>query len=243
MEPSAMSYGSPDPSTVRSTATVRGEIDVGLRQYMLRVYNYMATGLAVTGAVSWLGYDSGFYQSIVRTPLFFVLLLAPIGLVFFLSARIYKMSLGAAQLTFWIYSALMGLSLSGIFYRYTGGSIAETFFIAAAMFLGVSLYGYTTRADLTRMGSFMVMGLIGILIASVVNIFIGSAGLNFVISFLCVVIFTGLAAWDTQKIKEQYYAGGGAMAERTALMGALMLYLDFINLFLFLLQFFGQRRD
>jgi FtsH-binding integral membrane protein len=239
-----MSYGSQNPWPTSRMATSRADVDVGLRQYMLRVYNYMASGLAVTGAVAWLGYDTGFYERIAHTPLIFLVMLAPLAVVFLFASRINSMSLGAAQLTFWVYSALMGLSLSAIFLVYTHASIAETFFITAATFLGMSLYGYTTKADLTKMGSFLVMGLWGIIIASVVNIFIGSSGLSFLISFVGVIVFTGLTAWDTQRIKEQYYAGaGGDIVARGALMGALMLYLDFINLFMFMLQFFGQRRD
>jgi FtsH-binding integral membrane protein len=220
------------------------DIDVGLRQYMLRVYNYMGAGLALTGVVAYLASASGFYQAIYRTPLFWVLLIAPLGLVLLLGFRIQSMSLGAAQATFWAYAGLVGISLGGIFLVYTGTSIAETFFITAAMFLGMSLYGYTTGRDLTQFGSFLFMGLIGIVVAGLVNIFLASPALQFAISLVGVIVFTGLTAWDTQRIKEMYFAGDDTVvAGKKAIMGALALYLDFLNLFMMLLQFMGQRRD
>lgn len=220
------------------------DIDVGLRQYMLRVYNYMGAGLALTGVVAYLASASGFYQAIYRTPLFWVLMIAPLGLVLLLSFRIQSMSLGAAQATFWGYAGLVGVSLGGIFLVYTGTSIAETFFITAAMFLGMSLYGYTTGRDLTHFGSFLFMGLIGIVVAGLVNIFLASPALQFGISLVGVIVFTGLTAWDTQRIKEMYFAGDDSVvAGKKAIMGALALYLDFLNLFMMLLQFMGQRRD
>jgi FtsH-binding integral membrane protein len=220
------------------------EIDAGLRQYMLRVYNYMAAGLALTGLVAYAASASGFYQAIARTPLFWLVMLAPLGMVFFLSFRIQKMSLTTAQMSFWIYAGLVGLSLAGIFLVFTGMSIASTFFITAAMFLATSLYGYTTGRDLSGVGSFMFMGLIGIVIASVVNIFLASPALQFAISVIGVIVFTGLTAWDTQRIKETYSANDdGTVTGKKAIMGALALYLDFLNLFLFMLQFMGQRRD
>jgi uncharacterized protein len=220
------------------------EIDVGLRQHMLRVYNYMAGGLALTGVIAYVAAASGFYVSLLSVPLlFYAVIFAPLALVFFLSYRIQAMSLGAAQATFWIYSALMGLSLGFIFLVYTHASIASTFFITGAMFLGMSLYGYTTRRDLSGVGSFMIMGLWGIIIASLVNIFLGSTQLQFVISIVGVVVFTGLTAWDTQQIKEMYIAGEDTViAGKKSIMGALRLYLDFINLFLMLLRLMGQRR-
>jgi uncharacterized protein len=226
------------------TAVPQVDIDVGLRQYMLRVYNYMAGGLALTGLVAYFATYFGIYQAIAHTMLFWIVLIAPIGLVLLLSFRINSMSLGAAQATYWIYAALVGLSIAGIFLMYTGASIATTFFICAAMFAGMSLWGYTTKRDLTGMGSFLFMGLIGIVIASLVNMFIGSAGLQFAISIIGVIVFTGLTAWDTQQIKEMYWAGDGAVvAGKKAVMGALRLYLDFLNLFLMLLQFAGVRRN
>ena len=220
------------------------DIEGGLRQYMLRVYNYMGAGLALTGLVAYLASATGFYQAIYRTPLFWVLVIAPIGLVFLLGMRIQTMSLGAAQATFWAYAGLVGISLGGIFLVYTGVSIAETFFITAAMFLGMSLYGYTTGRDLTQFGSFLFMGLIGIVVAGLVNIFLASPALQFGISIVGVIVFTGLTAWDTQRIKEMYFAGDDdVIAGKKAIMGALALYLDFLNLFMMLLQFMGQRRD
>lgn len=220
------------------------EVDVGLRQYMLRVYNYMAGGLALTGIVAYLAAASGFYAAIYRTPLFWVIMLAPLALVFLLSFRIQNMRLGSAQLTFWAYAGLVGLSLAGIFLVYTGLSIASTFFVTAAMFLAMSLYGYTTKRDLTGVGSFLFMGLIGIVIASLVNMFLASPALQFAISVIGVVVFTGLTAWDTQSIKEMYFAGDDtAVMGKKAIMGALRLYLDFLNLFLMMLRFMGQSRD
>jgi len=220
------------------------DIDVGLRQYMLRVYNYMGAGLALTGAVAYIAAASGFYQAIYRTPLFWLLVIAPLGLVLLLGFRIQSMSLGSAQASFWAYAGLMGVSLGGIFLVYTGVSIATTFFITAAMFLGMSLYGYTTGRDLTQFGSFLFMGLIGIVVAGLVNIFLASPGLQFAISVVGVIVFTGLTAWDTQRIKEMYFAGDDdVIAGKKAIMGALALYLDFLNLFMMLLQFMGQRRD
>ena len=229
-------------STARPAAWA--EIDVGLRQHMLRVYNYMAGGLALTGVIAYVAAASGFYVSLAHVPLlFYAVIFAPLALVFFLSYRIQTMSLGAAQASFWGYSALMGLSLGFIFLVYTGASIFSTFFVTAAMFLGMSLYGYTTGRDLSGVGSFMIMGLWGIIIASVVNIFLGSSQLQFVISIVGVVVFTGLTAWDTQQIKEMYLAGDDdVIAGKKAIMGALRLYLDFINLFLMLLRLMGQRR-
>ncbi|HLJ64275.1 MAG TPA: Bax inhibitor-1/YccA family protein [Stellaceae bacterium] len=220
------------------------DIDTGLRSYMLRVYNYMAGGLAVTGLVAYFAASSGLYLEIARTPLIWVVILAPLALVFLLSFGIERMSLGAAQLTYWVYSALVGLSLSWIFYRYVHTSIAEVFFITAGMFLGMSLYGYSTRRDLSRFGAFLFMGLIGIVIAGLVNLFLQSAAWQFVISVIGVVVFVGLTAWDTQRIKELYFAGdSAAVAGKKAIMGALTLYLDFINLFILLLRLFGDRRD
>ena len=237
-----MSFGPQNPWSARP-AYDSAVIDQGLRQHMLQVYNYMAAGLGVTGAVAWLTYHSGFVQTIYRTPLLFVVMLAPLVVVFVLSAQINRMSVAAASLTFYVYSALMGLSLSSIFLVYSGASIAETFFITAGTFLGMSLYGYTTRADLTRFGSFLVMGLWGIIIASVIGLFFQSSALQFAISVAGVIVFTGLTAWDTQRIKESYVEGYGEAMQRVAIMGALQLYLDFVNLFLMLLRLFGDRRN
>jgi FtsH-binding integral membrane protein len=239
-----MSYNSGfDRNIFPRTAYGVGEVDLGLRQYMLRVYNFMAAGLGLTGLVAYGAVATGFYQQIASTPLIWLVMLAPLGLVLLLSFGVERMSAGAAQMTFWGYAALMGLSLAGIFLVFTGASIARVFFISAATFSAMSLYGYTTRRDLSQFGSFLVMGLIGIVLATLVNIFIASSALQFAISVIGVIVFTGLTAWDTQRIKEVYLAGGpGEVLMKTALMGALTLYLDFINLFVLLLQLTGQRR-
>ncbi|MCY6383333.1 Bax inhibitor-1/YccA family protein [Hoeflea prorocentri] len=231
-------------------------IDEGLRSYMLRVYNLMAMGLAITGVAAYGtsimavtggsladgGTLTSFGTALYASPLKWVVMLAPLAMVFFLSFRVNKMSVGAAQTTFWVFAALMGLSLSSIFLVFTGESIVRTFFITAATFGALSLWGYTTKRDLSGMGSFLFMGLIGIIIAMIVNIFLGSTALQFAISVIGVLVFAGLTAYDTQQIKEMYYEGDGtAVAGRKAIMGALRLYLDFINLFMFLLQFLGNR--
>lgn len=231
-----------------------GVIDEGLRAHMLRVYNYMLMGLALTGLFALGTFNLAFQstaggyqltalgQTLFGSPLMWVIILAPLGMVFFLSFRIHKMSVGAAQLTFWIFAALMGISLATIFAAYTATSITQVFFITAATFGAMSLWGYTTRRDLTGMGSFLFMGLIGIIIAMVVNIFLQSSALQFAVSVIGVLVFTGLTAYDTQKIKEMYYVGDdGTVAGRKAIMGALRLYLDFINLFLMLLRLLGSR--
>jgi FtsH-binding integral membrane protein len=232
-----------------------GVIDQGLRSYMLRVYNYMASGVAITGVVAYLTYmfavvDTGtglqltsFGNLIFASAFKWVVIFAPLGMVFFLSARINSMSLSAAQISFWVFAALMGLSLGSIFLVYAHASIARVFFITAASFGALSLYGYTTQRDLSAWGSFLFMGLIGIIIAMLVNLFLASSALQFAISVIGVLIFAGLTAYDTQQIKEMYYAGDdGTVAGRKAVMGALRLYLDFINLFMMLLQLFGDRR-
>ena len=227
-----------------SAAIPRAEIDLGLRQYMLQVYNFMAAGLALTGLVAYGAVATGFYQQIVGTPLIWLVMLAPLGALLFLSFRVERMSIGAAQATFWTYAALMGLSLAGIFLVFTGASIARVFFITAATFAAMSLYGYTTQRDLSQFGSFLFMGLIGIVLASLVNIFLASSALQFAISVIGVIVFTGLTAWDTQRIKEVYLESDpGDVMTKKALMGALALYLDFINLFVMLLQLVGQRRE
>ncbi len=226
-----------------NSGSAAGVIDTGLRRYLLNVYNHMAGGLVLTGIVAYAAAASGLYQQIVATPLFWIVLIAPLGLVMFLSFRVEKISLGAAQLTFWSYAALVGLSLSGIFLVYTGASIAQVFFITAATFGGMSLYGYTTRADLSRFGSFLFMGLIGVLIASVVNMFLRSTAFQFAIAVIGVVVFVGLTAWDTQRIKAIYVESDDAeVAGKKAVMGALTLYLDFLNIFLLLLQLMGGER-
>jgi FtsH-binding integral membrane protein len=241
-----MSYDSPDTRSPRSRAAfgAGAEIDLGLRQYMLRVYNFMAGGLTVTGLVAYVAAATGFYQQIAGTPLIWLVMLAPLGAVLFLSFRIERMSVAAAQATFWGYAALMGLSLAGIFLVFTQTSIARVFFISAATFAAMSLYGYSTRRDLTQFGSFLFMGLIGIVLAGLVNLFLASSALQFAISVIGVLLFTGLTAYDTQRIKETYFAGDASeVMAKKAVMGALTLYLDFINLFVMLLQLLGQRRE
>lgn len=227
-------------------------IDEGLRSYMLRVYNLMAIGLAITGVAALAAFNfafadgqlTAFGQAIYLSPLRWVVIFAPVALVFFMSFRIDKLSVSAAQTTFWVYAALMGLSLSTVFLVYTGQSITRTFFITAASFGALSLYGYTTKRDLSGMGSFLIMGLFGLIIASLVNLFLGSSALQFAISVIGVLIFAGLTAYDTQQIKEMYYEGDSTLvAGRKAIMGALRLYLDFINLFMFMLQFLGSNRE
>ena len=225
-----------------------GAMDEGLRSFMLGVYNYMGLGLAITGLVAFVVASSpALYMPIFTTPLKWVVMLAPLGFVMFLGARIQAMSVSAAQITFWLFAAVMGVSLASIFLVFTGESIARVFFITAATFGGISLYGYTTKRDLSGMGSFLMMGLIGIVIASLVNIFLASSALQFAVSVIGVLVFTGLTAWDTQRLKEEYlgsfqYAGGD-LAAKGAIMGALSLYLNFINLFMMLLQLFGNQRN
>ena len=237
-----MAFGT-DRQTKISRVADRAVIDEGLRSYMLRVYNYMASGLALTGIVAYaVASTPALMNAIFGTPLLWVVMLAPLGIVFFMSARIQKMSAGAAQATFWIFAVLMGMSLASIFVVYTGTSIARVFFITASVFGAVSIYGYTTKRDLSGWGSFLFMGLIGIIIASIVNWFLASSALEFAISVIGVLVFVGLTAYDTQNIKEMYVRSDStAVMSKKAIMGALRLYLDFINLFLMLLRLFGGR--
>lgn len=236
------------------TAADTSVIDAGLRAYMLRVYNFMLIGLTLTGITAWIvssvpEVGALFYQVVPSTGRFgltllgWVALLAPLGMVMALSYAIQRMSLATAQALFWSYAALMGVSLAPILLVYTGASVAQVFFITAATFGAMSLWGYTTRRDLTGVGSFLFMGLIGIVIASVVNLFVHSSAMSFVISIIGVLVFTGLTAYDTQWIKESYVASDdGSLAGRKAIFGALKLYLDFVNLFLMLLRLLGNRR-
>jgi len=218
-------------------------VDVGLRAYMLRVYNYMGVALALSGAVAFFVSTSPAMQQVIfGTPLMWVVFLAPLGLVFFLSARIHKMSASAAQTTFWVFAALMGMSLASIFIAYTPESITRVFFITAGAFAGLSLVGYTTKKDLSGMRTFLFMGVIGLIIAMVVNMFLGSSLLQLGISMIGVLIFAGLTAYDTQQIKLMYYEGDGAeVTTKKSIMGALKLYLDFLNMFIFLMHIFGNR--
>jgi uncharacterized protein len=222
--------------------TQTAEIDLGLRAHMLRVYNYMAAALALSGVVAAVAAQPAIASVVWGTPLAWVVIFAPLAMVFFLSARVHAMSFSAAQASFWVFAALMGLSLSSLFLQYELGSMARVFFITGGTFAGVSIWGYTTSRDLTGFGSFLFMGLIGIIIASLVNIFLQSTMMDFVVSVLGVLIFTGLTAYDTQKIKEMYLEGEAVeTAGKKAIMGALSLYLDFINLFIMLLRLFGNR--
>ena len=231
--------------------------DEGLRAYMLKVYNYMATGVLLTGIIALFSFKmsvvtdasgaisgfTSFGNALFFSGLKWIVMLAPLGIVFYMSFGINKMSAAKAQTVFWVFAALMGLSLSWILLVYTGVSVARVFFITSATFGAMSIYGYTTKRDLTKLGSFLMMGLIGIIIASLVNIFLKSSMMHFVISILGVLIFVGLTAYDTQKIKNMYAASDtGELMGKKAVMGALTLYLDFINLFIMLLRLFGQRR-
>ncbi|MBT3069503.1 Bax inhibitor-1/YccA family protein [Rhodomicrobium sp. Az07] len=235
-------------------------IDEGLRAYMIRVFNYMGIGLVVTGIMAYTIYslsvvtnDAGqitaltpLGQVIFKSWVKWLVMFAPLLVVFAFAASINRMSSTTAQGVFWLFAALMGLSLSSIFIAYTGNSIARIFFITAATFGAVSFWGYTTKRDLTKFGSFLIMGVIGLVIASVVNVFLGSSGMQFAISVLAVLIFTGLTAYDTQQLKDNYYAqaqGGEETLGRAAILGALSLYLNFINIFVALLSLFGDRRE
>lgn len=217
--------------------------DEGLRRHMLRIYNYMGAGLVITGLVAFVvGSTPALYVPIFTSPLKWVVMLAPLAFVFFLSFRMQTMSASAAQTTFWAFCAVMGLSLASVFLVFTGMSIARTFFIAATMFGATSLYGYVTKRDLSQVGSFLMMGLIGVVIASVVNIFLGSTALQFAISVIGIAVFVGLTAWDTQNIKEQYAENVDQESQqKMAVFGALSLYLNFVNIFQLLLNFTGER--
>jgi FtsH-binding integral membrane protein len=233
-----------------SVGVPRAARDAGLRSYMLSVYNYMASGVLLTGIVALLFANSSLINLVVNpatggaTPLFWVVLFVPLGLVFWLSMGINRMSASTAQTIFWVYAGLIGVQFSTLFLAYTGVSIAKTFFAVAASFLGLSLWGYTTKKDLSGMGTFLIMGLVGLIVAMIVNIFLRSPAFDMAISAIGVLLFAGLTAYDTQKIKSTYFAvaGHGEAMAKTAVIGALNLYLDFINMFLFLLRFMGDRR-
>ncbi|TAH32341.1 MAG: Bax inhibitor-1/YccA family protein [Alphaproteobacteria bacterium] len=226
-----------------SNAIAQG-IDAGLRGFMIRVYNYMMGALALTGIIAYyVGNNQLMVENMAASGFMWVILLAPIGLVLFLSFRLHAISLATAQFVFWLFAGLIGLSLAPIFQVFTQESIARTFFITAGTFGGMSLLGYTTKRDLTSMGSFLIMGVWGLILASLVNIFVGSTALGFAISVLGVLIFTGLTAYDTQKIKESYFADDSAdFSGKKAIIGALNLYMDFINIFIQLLRLMGDRR-
>ena len=223
--------------------TYDASIDTGLRNYMLGVYNYMTAGVAITGLVAYfVSTQPAMMQAIFGTGLVWLVMLAPLAFVLVLNFGLHKLSASSTQMLFWAFAAVMGLSLASIFVMYTNASIARVFFISAAAFAGLSLYGYTTKRDLTGFGSFLVMGLIGIIIASIVNIFLASSAMDFVISVIGVLVFAGLTAYDTQRIKSMYYEGDSSETmTKKSVMGALSLYLDFINLFMMLLRLFGNR--
>ena len=252
-----MAFGT-EKQVYTGTRTIdQAEFDAGLRAHMLRVYNYMASGLALTGIfaiviaqLSVVTNDAGQIVALTNlgntlfgSPLKWVVMLAPLGMVFFLSARLHRMSQSTAQITFWVYAAMMGISLATIFIAFTGASVARVFFITAGTFAGMSLWAYTTKKDLSGWGSFLFMGLIGIIIASIVNIFISSSALQFAVSVIGVLVFVGLTAYDTQNIKNEYAEHlDEESAGKLAISGALRLYLDFINLFIMLMHLFGDRR-
>jgi uncharacterized protein len=222
------------------------QIDEGLKAHMNKVYATMSVGMLLTGAVAWaVGTNDAMMAAIYGTALKWVVIFAPLVMVFAFGAIINRISAAAAQLFFYVYASLMGLSLASIFAIYTGTSIAQTFLVTAIAFAGLSLYGYTTKRDLSGFGTFLMMGLIGILVASIVNIFLASSALQFAISVIGVLIFAGLTAFDTQSIKNEYIQhaqmGDSEWLGKSAIMGALRLYLDFINMFMFLLQFLGNR--
>jgi FtsH-binding integral membrane protein len=236
-----------DPRTTGvNAATVgvpRAARDAGLRSYMLSVYNYMASGVLLTGIVALLFASSGLAAQVLMTPLRWLIILAPLGFVMAMSFGLNRMKTSTLQALFWAFSVTMGLSMSSIFLVYTGVSIAQTFFAVAAGFAGLSLYGYTTKRDLSGFGTFLIMGVIGLLVAMLINLFLQSTAMMLAISAIGVLLFAGLTAYDTQRIKSMYaYVAGSEMMGKVVIMGALSLYLDFINMFMFLLQFMGQRR-
>jgi FtsH-binding integral membrane protein len=230
--------------TPRAGTLTQVQIDQGLRSYMLRVYNYMASGLALTGIVAYVIAHTGLYEALMTSGAGFIVMLAPLGIIFFMSLKLQTMKASTAQILFWVFSALMGASLSYIFIRYTDASVARVFFITAGTFAAASLYGYVTKRDLTKMGSFLFMGLIGLIIAMLVNVFLGSSVLEFVISAIGVIVFTGLTAFDTQRIKETYTeTDGQEVTLKRSIFGALSLYLNFINLFMMMLSLVGGQRQ
>jgi len=228
--------------TVDRSHVIDQDIDLGLRSYMLKVYNYMFMGLGITGVVSYFASTSMALMGFLHGGFGILLFFGMLAMAFMLPRRIFTMERSTAQLLFWAFAGMMGLSLSYIFLLYTGASIVRVFFITAATFGGMSLYGYTTRRDLSSMGSFLFMGLIGLVLASLVNLFIRSSMMELMLSYVGVLIFVGLTAYDTQRIKEIYYSADSAeLAERKSILGAFILYMDVINLFLYLLRIMGDR--
>lgn len=233
--------GRVDPAIAVGVPTVAR--DAGLRSYMLKVYNYMASGVLLTGIVALLFANSGMAAQVMATPLRYLIIFAPLGFVFAMSLGVNRFSTGTLQLLFWGFAGVMGLSMSTVFLVYTGTSIAQTFFAVAAAFMGLSLYGYTTKKDLSGFGTFLIMGVIGLFVAMLINMFLHSPAMQLAISAIGVLIFAGLTAYDTQKIKSMYaHVAGTEMMGKAVIMGALQLYLDFINMFTFLLSFMGDRR-
>ncbi|WP_114952549.1 Bax inhibitor-1/YccA family protein [Sphingosinicella terrae] len=219
-------------------------VDAGLRSYMLSVYNYMASGVLWTGIVALLFASSGMAAQILMGPglLKYLIMFAPLGFVFAISFGVNRMSTGTMQVLYWLFATVMGLSLSSIFLVFTGASIAQTFFATSVAFLSLSLYGYTTKRDLSGLGTFLIMGVVGLLVAMIINLFLQSPAMHYAISFIGVLLFAGLTAYDTQRIKSLYFhVAGTDMMGKTAILGALSLYLDFVNMFTFLLQFMGSR--
>ena len=244
-----------DPKFTYSSSAAAADVDTGLRAYMLGVYNYMTTALLVTGLFAYgtkmmattttetgERFLTGFGQLLFTTPLQWVVALAPLGMVFWLSARMHAMSSQKAQKLFYVFAALMGMSLPSLLIVYTGASVARAFFITSGAFAGLSLYGYTTKRDLAPLGAFLIMGVFGLILASVVNMFVASQGMEFMISIVGVLLFAGLTAWDTQKIKSMYMVSDShEVAQKKSIHGALSLYLDFINMFIMLLRLMGNR--
>ncbi len=225
-----------------SVGVPRAARDAGLRSYMLSVYNYMASGVLLTGIVAMLFASSGLAEQVLTTPLRWLIILAPLGFVMAMSFGLHRMSTGTLQTLFWAFAVAMGLSMSSIFLVYTGVSIAQTFFAVTAGFLALSLYGYTTKKDLSGFGTFLIMGVVGLLIAMLINLFLQSPAMHMAISAIGVLLFAGLTAYDTQKIKSMYaHVAGTDMMGKVVIMGALSLYLDFVNMFTFLLNFMGNR--
>ncbi|MEO0057446.1 MAG: hypothetical protein RIT17_896 [Pseudomonadota bacterium] len=229
-------------SVPRAGGDVAGRYDEGLRKHMLSIYNYMASAVLLTGIVALVSASSGITQALVGTPLIWVVMLAPLGFVLAMSFGLHKMSTATLNILFWAYATVMGVSMSTIFLVYTGQSIATTFFATAGAFAGLSLFGYTTKKDLSGFGSFLIMGVFGLIIAGVINLFLQSSAMSFVISGLGVLIFAGLTAYDTQRLKEEYaHLRGTEYIGKAVIMGALSLYLDFVNMFMYLLRFLGNR--
>jgi uncharacterized protein len=228
-----------------ATGAREAAFDAGLRSYMLSVYNYMVSAVLLTGVVAMLFANWAGAPALLANPaLRFVLMLAPLGIVMWMSFGINRMTEGTAKALFWVYAVMMGLSLSSILLVYTGTSVAQAFFATAAGFAGLSLYGYTTQKSLSGLGSFLIMGVVGLLVAMLINMFVQSSAMSLIISVIGVLLFAGLTAYDTQRIKSGYFAvRGTAFAGKSAIMGALQLYLDFINMFLFLLRLFGNQRN